>query len=79
MLRKITKNFLLQERLKVDAGASIQAIHDFMSAVKISNKRDTNRLQVAKEHLKTVKNHVRKLSEQVNTLEEQLRVLNEDK
>lgn len=79
MLRKLTKNFLLNERLKLDPSASIQAIHDFMSAVKLSNKRDLNRLQVAKEHLRTVKNHVRKLSEQVTNLEEQLRVLNEDK
>ena len=79
MFRKITKAFLLNGTLKVDPGASIQALYDFMSTVKFPNKRDTNRLQVAKEHLRSIKQHVRKLNEQVNSLEEQLRVLNEEK
>ena len=79
MLRKLTKNFLLNERLKINPAASVQALHDIINSVKTYNKRDTNRLQVAKEHLRTIKNHVRKLTEQVDNLEEQLRVLNEDK
>ena len=78
MFRKITKAFLLNETLRVDSGASIQALYDFMSTVNFPNKRDNNRLQVAKEHLRSIKQHVRKLNEQVGSLEEQLRVLNEE-
>ena len=70
---------MLSESLKVNPAASVQALFDIINSIKTYNKRDNNRLQVAKEHLRTVKNHVRKLSEQVNNLEEQLRVLNEDK
>ena len=79
ILNKITKRFMLNESLKINPAASVQALHDIINSVKTYNKRDTNRLHVAKEHLRTIKNHVRKLTEQVNTLEEQLRVLNEDK
>ena len=79
MFRKITKAFLLREDIKLDPSASIQALYDIVTSVRVANKRDTNRLNVAKEHLKSIKRNIRSLNERVNALEEELKVLNEDK
>lgn len=79
MLRKLTKRFLLNEELRVDPGASIQALYDIVSNVRVTNKRDTGRLQLAKEHIRSIKRQMRSLNERVNNLEEELKVLNEDK
>jgi len=79
MFRKITKAFLLREDIKLDPSASIQALYDIVTSVRVTNKRDTNRLNVAKEHLKSIKRNIRSLNERVNALEEELKVLNEDK
>ena len=69
MLNKLTKVILLGEDIKVDPSASVQALYE----------RDTNRLNVAKEHLKSIKRNIRSLNERVSVLEEELKVLNEDK
>ena len=79
MLRKITKKFLLNEEFKVDAGASVQALYDIVSSIRVTNKRDTGRVQLAKEHIRSIKRHMRSLNERVNALEEELKVLTEDK
>jgi hypothetical protein len=79
MLRRITKQFLLREELKIDPAASVQALFDIISSVRISNKRDTNRMQVAKEHVRSIKRHIRSLNERVSSLEEELTLLKEDK
>ena len=79
MLKRLTKKFLLNEDFKVDAGASIQALYDIVSSVKVINKRDTGRLQLAKEHIRSIKRQMRSLNERVNALEEELKILNEDK
>jgi hypothetical protein len=79
MFRKITKAFLLREDIKLAPSASIQALYDIVTSVRVTNKRDTNRLNVAKEHLKSIKRNIRSLNERVNALEEELKVLNEDK
>jgi hypothetical protein len=79
MFRKIAKQFLLNEQFKIDPAASIQALADVVNTIRVTNKRDTNRLQVAKEHINAIKRHMRSLNEKVNSLEEQLRILNEDK
>ena len=79
MLRKITKKFLLNEEFKVDAGASVQALYDIVSNIRVTNKRDTNRISLAKEHLRGIKRHLRSLNERIESLEEELKILTEDK
>ena len=79
MLRKIAKQFLLNEQFRIDPSPSIQALSDIVSSIRVTNKRDNNRLNLAKEHIRGIRRHMKSLNEQVNSLEEQLRVLNEDK
>jgi hypothetical protein len=79
VLKRLTKRILLNEELRVEPGASIQALYDIVSNVRVTNKRDTGRLQLAKEHIRSIKRQMRSLNERVNTLEEELKVLNEDK
>ena len=79
MLNRLTKKFLLNEGVKIDPMASVQALYDIVTQVRVSNKRDTRRLQLAKEHIKNIKRQVRSLNERVVQLEEQLNLLNEEK
>ena len=79
MLRKITKQFILNEELKIDPAASVQALYDIVTNIRITNKRDTNRIQVAKEHLRSIKRQLRTLNERVANLEEELNLLKEEK
>ncbi len=79
MLKKLTKKILLNEDLRVEPGASIQALYDIVSNIRVTNKRDTGRLQLAKEHIRSIKRQMRSLNERVSTLEEELKVLTEDK
>ena len=79
MLRKITKAFLMNENLKVDAAASVQALYDIVSNIRVSNKRDTNRISLAKEHLRGIKRQLRSLNERIESLEEELNLLKEEK
>ncbi len=79
MLNRLTKKFLLNEELKVDAGASVQALYDIVSSIRVTNKRDNNRISLAKEHLRGIKRQLRSLNERVVSLEEELKILNEDK
>ena len=77
MLNRLTKKFILKEDLKVDAGASMQALYDIVSSIRVTNKRDTGRLQLAKEHIRSIKRQMRSLNERVNALEEELKVINQ--
>ena len=79
MLNKLTKKFLLNEDFKVDAGASVQALYDIVTSLRVTNKRDNNRISLAKEHLRGIKRHLRSLSERIESLEEELKILTEDK
>ena len=79
MLRKIAKQFLLNENIKIDPAASVQALYDIVSTIRVTNKRDTNRISLAKEHLRGIKRQLRSLNERVVSLEEELKILNEDK
>ena len=67
------------EDFKIEPGASIQALYDIVSSVRVTNKRDTGRIQLAKEHIRAIKSQLRSLNERVNVLEEELKILNEDK
>jgi hypothetical protein len=79
VLNKLTKKFLLNEDFKVDAAASVQALYDIVSSLRVTNKRDNNRISLAKEHLRGIKRHLRSLNERIESLEEELKILTEDK
>jgi len=79
MLYNLTKKFLLRENIKVDPAASVQALYDIVSSIRVTNKRDTNRISLAKEHLRGIKRQLRSLNEHVQSLEEELNLLKEEK
>jgi hypothetical protein len=79
VLKKLTKKFLLNEDIKVNAGASVQALYDIVSSIRVTNKRDSNRISLAKEHLRGIKRQLRSLNERIDSLEEELKILTEDK
>jgi hypothetical protein len=79
MWRKITKSFLLNEALKVDIPASLQALSDIVSTIRVTNQRDNNRIKLAKEHIRGIKRHMRQLNEKVDSLEAELSLLKEEK
>jgi hypothetical protein len=79
MLRKITKQFLLNEAIKIDPAASVQALYDIINNVRVTNKRDTGRISLAKEHLRGIKRQLRSLNERIESLEEELNLLKEEK
>jgi len=78
-LDTITKKFMLNEGFNVDPLASIQALSDIISNVRVTNKRDNHRLKLAKEHIRGIKRQVRSLNERVESLEEELTLLKEEK
>tara|TARA_R110002060_G_scaffold23166_14_gene31380 strand:- start:8213 stop:8452 length:240 start_codon:yes stop_codon:yes gene_type:complete len=79
MLNQLTKSFILQENIKVDPAASLQALSDIMSNIRVTNKRDTNRLELAKEHVRAIKREFRNLNERVAVLQDELTLLKEEK
>tara|TARA_R100001594_G_C3931502_1_gene238272 strand:+ start:157 stop:396 length:240 start_codon:yes stop_codon:yes gene_type:complete len=79
MWKKITKSFLLNEKFTIDAAASVQALQDIVSSVRVTNKRDSNRIHLAKEHIRGIKRHLRGLNERIDALESELSLLKEEK
>ncbi len=79
MFRKITKAFMLNEAIKVDPAASVQALYDIVTNIRVTNKRDNNRISLAKEHLRGIKRQLRSLNERIESLEEELNLLKEEK
>jgi predicted nucleic acid-binding Zn-ribbon protein len=79
IINEITKKFLLKESFNIDPLASIQALSDIVSSVRVTNKRDTNRLKLAKEHIRGIKRQMRSLNEKVESLEQELNLLKEEK
>ena len=69
----------MNESLKVDVSASIQALSDIVSNIRVTNKRDNNRLKLAKEHIRGIKREMRSLNERVVALENELNLLKEEK
>ena len=65
MFKKITKAFLMKEQFKIDPAASVQALSDIISNIRVTNKRDTNRISLAKEHLRGIKRQLRSLNERI--------------
>ena len=79
ILDKVTKRFILGEALNFDAAASVQALSDIVSSIRITNKRDSNRISLAKEHLRGIKRQMRSLNEKIGSLEQELNLLKEEK
>ena len=79
MLNRLTKKFMLNESVRIDPLASVQALYDIVTNIRVSNKRDSSRLKLAKEHVQNLKRQIRSLNERVVQLEEQLNLLNEEK
>ena len=79
ILNQVTKKFLLNEKFNLDAAASVQALSDIISSIRVTNKRDNNRLKLAKEHIRGIKRQMRSLNEKIESLEEQLNLLKEEK
>ena len=79
MINKIAKSLILKENFKIEPLASVQALYDIVNNIRVSNKRDNNRINLAKEHLRGIKRHLRSLNERINSLEEELNLLKEEK
>ncbi len=79
LLNQVTKKLILNESFNFDAQASIQALTDIISSIRVSNKRDTNRLKLAKEHIRGIKRQMRSLNERIDSLEQELNLLKEEK
>lgn len=74
----ITKRFLLGEGKKeINPHALLQSLAEMLNNIKVSSRRDQNRLEIGKRQLREIRNSFRKLQEQVNVLEEKLQVLEE--
>ena len=69
----------MNEEFRIDAGASVQALQDIIGNIRVTNKRDSNRISLAKEHLRGIRRHLRGLNEKINSLEEELTLLKEEK
>ena len=79
IINKVTKKLILNEAFKFDAQASVQALTDFISSIRVTNKRDSNRISLAKEHIRGIKRQMRSLNEKIESLEEELNLLKEEK
>jgi septal ring factor EnvC (AmiA/AmiB activator) len=79
LLNKITKSFLLNEEFSANSYSySLQAIEDNLRSIRVSSKKDKNRISLALEQTRKMKSHLRKLEEKISHLEDQLQTLNED-
>lgn len=79
ILNEVTKKFLLNENFNFDASASLQALSDIVTSIRVTNKRDTGRLKLAKEHIRGIKRQMKSLNERVESLEQELNLLKEEK
>ena len=72
----MTRNFLMGEgKRQINAHALMQALHEALSTIRPTTRRDENKIEVAKKHLKEITLSFRRLQEQVKILEEKLQVL----
>ena len=79
ILNQVTKQLILNEAFNFDAQASLQALSDIVSSIRVTNKRDTNRLKLAKEHIRGIKRQMKTLNEKIESLESELNLLKEEK
>jgi len=78
-LFRMTKQFLLNESFTPNVKVYLQSLNDLVEHIKPVSKKDSHRLQLAKENIIKLRRHFRKMEEHVSSLEEQLKVLEEDK
>tara|TARA_E500000331_G_scaffold351663_1_gene398774 strand:+ start:909 stop:1172 length:264 start_codon:yes stop_codon:yes gene_type:complete len=76
-LRKMTREFLLDENKRPDWKAYLQSIEEALGSIRIRSQRDSRRVELARHNLKEIRRYMRRMEEQVTTLEEQLKVLEE--
>jgi septal ring factor EnvC (AmiA/AmiB activator) len=70
---------LLNEEFSANSYSySLQAIEDNLRSIRVSSKKDKNRISLALEQTRKMKSHLRKLEEKISHLEDQLQTLNED-
>ena len=79
IFRTITKNFLLKEAYKPTVVTYLQSLSDLVEQIRPSSKRDSHRLELARENLSKLKKHFRKMQEHIEGLEEQFKILEENK
>ena len=79
ILYNITKKFLLRESATPNAKTYLQSLNDLVEQIRPSSKRDSHRLQLAKENIVKLRRHFRIMEEHVNNLEEQLKIIEENK
>ena len=79
ILNQVTKKLILNEAFNFDAQASLQALSDIVSSIRVTNKTDTNRLKVAKDHIRGIKRQMKTLNEKIESLESELNLLKEEK
>ena len=77
--RKVTKDFILNEKKKPDAKYYIQALSETLGALKPRSQTDRGRIEVAKQHVAEIRRHLRRAESKVQQLEEELNVLREEK
>jgi|TARA_R110001592_G_scaffold144393_1_gene367462 ubiquinone biosynthesis protein UbiJ len=78
-LRRMTREFLLDERQAPSLASYLQSIAEVLDSVTSRSQRDRHKIEMAKSNLSEVRRHTRRLEERVNVLEEQIQVLEESK
>ncbi len=72
-LDAITRRFLLSEEKTPSLKSYIQSVAEILGNIKPKTKVDSNRLSVAKQHIKEIKKLVSRLEGRISDLEDQLK------
>jgi polyhydroxyalkanoate synthesis regulator phasin len=78
-LRRMTREFLLDESKAPSMASYIQSISEVLESVTPRSRTDERRIAMAKTNLVEFRRHARRLQERVTVLEEQVQVLEESK
>ena len=78
---KMTKEFIVNEGSAPSPTifTYIQSLSETLSNMKPKTQSESQRLAIAKQHIKEIKRNARRLQEQVSVLQEKLSVLEESK
>lgn len=78
---KMTREFIINEGSVPSPTifTYIQSLNETLSNMKPKTQSESQRLAIARQHLKEIKRNARKLQEQVSVLQEKLSVLEESK
>ena len=78
-LNEITKRFLLSEKFSPTAKSYFQSLSDLVEQIRPSSKKDSYRLELAKENLSKLRKSFRKMEENIISLQEQVNLLEEQR